>query len=177
MKLIVSLWVSIASSLGALGTVHSFLAPCPRCRPGNSAFKAVTNSPEDHDNGDAISPARRVLLSSAALASGSLLLGGSMPAPANAAVGTLPEFADSNAIIQGLTVNVADKSQQDGMIDFLVNGFDFQVLRKRIKDSVEETVGFRSSYVSGHSQSLISPGIVCFSSAVVGLWSRTSEYS
>lgn len=60
---------------------------------------------------------------------------------ARAAVGSLPEFRDTNAIVQGVTVNVADKSQQDAMIDFLVNGFDFKVLRKRISDSVEDTVG------------------------------------
>ena len=59
---------------------------------------------------------------------------------ANAAVGTLPEFADTNAIIQGITVNVADKSQQDSMINFLTGAFDFQVLRKRISGSVEDTV-------------------------------------
>lgn len=63
------------------------------------------------------------------------------PQLTNAAVGTLPEFSDTNAIIQGITVNVADKSQQDAMINFLVNGFDFKVLRKRILDSVEDTVG------------------------------------
>ena len=60
--------------------------------------------------------------------------------PANAAVGTLPEFANTNAIIQGVTVNVADKSQQDAMINFLTGAFDFQVLRKRIQGSVEDTV-------------------------------------
>ena len=60
--------------------------------------------------------------------------------PADAAVGTLPEFADTNAIIQGVTVNVADKSQQDAMINFLTGAFDFQVLRKRIQGSVEDTV-------------------------------------
>jgi len=64
----------------------------------------------------------------------------STPDVAEAAVGTLPEFKETNAIIQGITVNVADKSQQDGMIDFLVEGFDFKVLRKRIVDTVEDTV-------------------------------------
>jgi hypothetical protein len=70
-----------------------------------------------------------------------LLLGGVNPEAANAAVGTLPESANTNAIIQGITVNVADKSQQDSMISFLTDGFDFKVLRKRIKGSVEDTVG------------------------------------
>lgn len=73
---------------------------------------------------------------------GAVLFGSLLPMaePANAAVGTLPEFEDTNAIIQGITVNVADKSQQDAMIDFLVRGFDFEVSRKRIKDSIEDTV-------------------------------------
>jgi hypothetical protein len=62
------------------------------------------------------------------------------PQEAPATVGTLPEFGNTNAIIQGITVNVADKSQQDAMIDFLVNGFNFKVLRKRIADPVEDTV-------------------------------------
>lgn len=63
--------------------------------------------------------------------------------PANAALGTLPELASTNAVLQGITVKVADKSQQDAMIAFLVEGFDFKVLRKRIRGSLEETwLGF-----------------------------------
>jgi hypothetical protein len=65
------------------------------------------------------------------------------PLPASAAVGTLPELANTNAFVQGITVQVADKSQQDAMIAFLVEGFDFQILRKRIRGGVEETwLGF-----------------------------------
>jgi hypothetical protein len=60
--------------------------------------------------------------------------------PSNAAVGSLPEYADTNAVLQGLTVNVADVSQQESMLKFLVDAFDFKVLRKRIRGSVEETV-------------------------------------
>ena len=70
-----------------------------------------------------------------------------LPQATIAAVGALPEFQESNAIIQGITVNVADKSQQDAMINFLVNGFDFKVLRKRIANAVEDTV--RTSQVQG----------------------------
>lgn len=61
----------------------------------------------------------------------------------SAAVGTLPEFADTNAILQGLSVKVADKSQQDAMVTFLQDSFDFKVLRQRISGSVTETVGAR----------------------------------
>lgn len=143
MKLTPCFWLLMVSSLGALETVHSFLPPCSSISR-NVALKVTNFSLEDLDS---ISPSRRLLLGSAVVASSSLVFGGLVPDSANAAVGTLPEFADSNAIIQGLTVNVADKSQQDGMIDFLVNGFDFQVLRKRIKGSVEETVGFKNHLV------------------------------
>jgi hypothetical protein len=66
----------------------------------------------------------------------------SSPRMALAEVGTLPEFSDTNAVLQGLTVNVADESQQEAMINFLINGFDFKVLRKRIRNTVEETVRF-----------------------------------
>jgi hypothetical protein len=60
-----------------------------------------------------------------------------------AEVGTIPEFADTNAILQGITVNVADLSQQEAMINFLINAFDCKVLRKRIRGTVEETVSRR----------------------------------
>jgi hypothetical protein len=93
----------------------------------------------DDGNVDAVS-SRREIFKSALIATSSLVCVASLPNGAHAAVGTLPEFADTNAILQGITVNVADKAQQDAMIDFLVGGFDFAVQRKRIKDSVEETV-------------------------------------
>lgn len=89
---------------------------------------------------------RRTLLhTGAVLLSGSILMGGEgldfSPPAAQAAVGTLPEFDDTNAIIQGVTVKVADAAQQKDMINFLVEAFDFKVLRKRIRGTVEETVG------------------------------------
>ena len=59
---------------------------------------------------------------------------------ANAAVGTLPEFADTNAVLQGITVDVADLSQQKDMINFLVDGFQFKILRQRKILSITETV-------------------------------------
>ena len=62
------------------------------------------------------------------------------PETSVAAVGTLPEFSDTNAIVNGITVNVADASQQRSMIDFLIGAFDFEVKRQRIQGSVEETV-------------------------------------
>lgn len=59
---------------------------------------------------------------------------------ASAAVGTLSEFSDGNSMIQGITVDVADKSQQDLMIAFLADGFGFKALRTKTKGSVTDTV-------------------------------------
>ena len=107
-----------------------------------SSLRSQTNG--DNDGVDATTSGRRNVLKTAIIAATGSLMGitgtGCLPVPnANAAVGTLPEFEDTNAIIQGITVNVADKSQQDDMISFLVNGFDFEVLRTRIRGTVEET--------------------------------------
>jgi len=52
--------------------------------------------------------------------------------PANAAIGTLPEFADTNAIFQSVTIDVTDKKQFDDTVEFFTNGFDgCKVLRER----------------------------------------------
>jgi hypothetical protein len=66
-----------------------------------------------------------------------------LPQSTLASVGTLPEYADTNNILQGITIRVADQSQQKAMISFLEDGFDCEVLRKRIVGSIEETwLGF-----------------------------------
>jgi hypothetical protein len=103
-----------------------------------SSLHAISSIVDDNDDEVPITSRRSILTSAV---SGAIILSGFSPKPARAVVGTLPEFADTNAIVQGVTIDVVDKAQQDNMIKFLVNGFDFQVLRKRIKGSVEETVG------------------------------------
>jgi len=88
---------------------------------------------------------RRALLSKTAksiltVTSGSMIFDAStngVPS-AQAAVGSLPELADANAYIQGLTVNIADVSQYEKMIDFCKDSFDFLVLRERNSGSVKE---------------------------------------
>mmetsp|Transcript_28388 Transcript_28388/g.60748 ORF Transcript_28388/g.60748 Transcript_28388/m.60748 type:complete len:418 (+) Transcript_28388:62-1315(+) len=51
---------------------------------------------------------------------------------ANAAVGTLPEFADTNAICHGLTIDVTDSNQYEETIEFFTKGFEgMKVLRER----------------------------------------------
>jgi hypothetical protein len=62
----------------------------------------------------------------------------STPITADAAVGTLPEYADSKAVLQGITVNVADKSQQAEMIAFLESGFSMKKLYQRKVGSVTD---------------------------------------
>jgi hypothetical protein len=96
---------------------------------------------------DPLVSSRRSVLSLASLGAATLLLG--QPENVGAAVGSLPEFLDSNTILQGLTIKVADSSQQDAMIRFLEEGLGFQVLRKRIKGTVEETwLGFGPEQLS-----------------------------
>jgi len=99
----------------------------------SKAPSAVDGDHEDEESHT--SATRRAMIRCAALSSVSFL-------PQNfasAEVGTLPEYADTNAILQGITVNVADASQQESMINFLINAFDFKILRKRVRNSVEET--------------------------------------
>merc|ERR1719343_443936 len=109
-------------------------------------FEQFKNSYDDHipiENGgniDDVLSRRKMVTKTAALVSSSVLptaLG--LPEISSAEVGSLPEFADTNAIINGLTVNVADASQQQAMIDFLIGAFSFEVRRQRIQGSVEET--------------------------------------
>lgn len=104
-------------------------------------------------NGDSISEVlsrRKMVTKTAALASVAFLPAAvSFPKKSSATVGTLPEFADTNAIVNGLTINVADASQQQNMIEFLIGAFSFEVQRQRIKGSVEETwLGFGPEQLS-----------------------------
>lgn len=62
------------------------------------------------------------------------------PNSSYAAVGSLPEYKDSNAVLQGITLDVADLNQQNDMIDFLKEGFGLKILRQRRVQSVTETV-------------------------------------
>jgi len=119
-------------------TTAGFQIPAVTNVPGSKLFQSGNGHLDDEGNRGSDFDRRDFIGSVAsycALATGLNWL----QLPANAAVGTLPEFSDTNAIVQGVTINVADRSQQDDMIKFLENGFDFKVLRKRIVDSVEDT--------------------------------------
>mmetsp|Transcript_6134 Transcript_6134/g.9392 ORF Transcript_6134/g.9392 Transcript_6134/m.9392 type:complete len:413 (+) Transcript_6134:132-1370(+) len=84
------------------------------------------------------------VISTSAILSSSLLTGGSI---SNAAMGTLPEFEDTNAIFQGITIDVTDKASYEQSIEFFTSCFDgMKVLRERGVDGgvvVKETwLGF-----------------------------------
>eukprot|EP00986_Skeletonema_menzelii_P004154 scaffold1392_cov86-Skeletonema_menzelii.AAC.7 len=88
-----------------------------------------------------------VISTSAILSSTLLATGGGTSTSstiANAAMGTLPEFEDTNAIFQGVTIDVADKAQYEETIQFFTNSFDgMTVLRERGGDGggiVRDTV-------------------------------------
>ena len=115
--------------------VTGFQGPKLESTVRKASFHVCYNSFQDHDLG------RRKLIQSISSTCAAIAGLEFFPLSTDAAVGSLPEFSNTNAIVQGITVNVADKSQEEAMINFLVNGFDFKVLRKRIVDSVEDTVG------------------------------------
>lgn len=145
-----------AAAMAHLPTVASFSTPLTQCHQRIATRPSLYASSSDEsvdeitttDIGTSSFGSRRQVL---ARATGAVLTATAAAAattastvqPANAAVGSLYEFADTNAILQGITVNVADKSQEDSMIAFLENSFDFKVLRKSQLGSVTSTwLGF-----------------------------------
>lgn len=128
-----------------MAAVSAFVTPRaggPRTLPA-----MVSSSSEESITPE--STRRSFVVQGIAVGSSVLVAGAVDVNPSLAAVGTLPEFSDSNAVLQGLTVNVADQSQQKSMIEFLVQGFGFEVLRQRINGSIEETwLGFGPEQLS-----------------------------
>jgi len=61
--------------------------------------------------------------------------------PAQASIGTLPEYANTNTILQGITVKLTDPSQFEQMITFLTTCFDFKILRSNA-DASDVWLGF-----------------------------------
>lgn len=96
--------------------------PGDRVRSQRSTVQQVKIGSTDEE-----SEARRsLLLGGAASAAAALLLS---PNPAGAAVGSLPELQDTNVVMQGITIKVADPAQQKQTIEFLQDAFDMVVLR------------------------------------------------
>ena len=123
--------------------VDGFAVPPGRYRFAEKITSATSlhNSLEENDPSSS-DPSRRRFFANGIVTGSALLVTGSsyQVEEASAAVGELPEFSQTNVILQGLTVNVADQSQQKSMVDFLVNGLGFEVLRQRIRGPIEETV-------------------------------------
>ena len=137
---------------GLLGLCQSFgVVSNGHLRPVKAKISLATG-----DGKTEFDDSRRSFLTQASLLSTSLLVASS--SPANAAVGSLPELADANAILQGVTIRVADQSQQRSTISFFTDAFDFQVLRKRVKGTVEETwLGYGPEKLSVPSDCSIPP--------------------
>jgi len=129
-----------SSSGGRRATVKCMVKRCA----SKDDDKANNNC--SHDDSSDYTSRRRFLESASAVAASSLLFSADT---AQAAVGSLPEFADSNAILQGITVKVADPSQEKAMRTFLEDAFDCKVLRQRIRGTVTETwLGFGPEQLS-----------------------------
>lgn len=115
----------------------------PRSRPERARALTLWGSSSSSDNAvpsESQSTRRSMLIQGISVGSALLVVAAANVESSSAAVGTLPEFSDTNAILQGLTVNVADQSQQKSMIEFLTQGFGFEVLRQRINGPIEEVV-------------------------------------
>jgi hypothetical protein len=61
----------------------------------------------------------------------SSVMGATQKRVAQAAVGTLPEFANTDCILQGITLRTTSRLQYDSMIQFLKDGFNFRILRQQ----------------------------------------------
>lgn len=133
--------VVIATALIAIGSkvqpVVAFSASCG-VRHSKCASLFVSNDLRHTENLD--DTARRSILQKASVVAGWFVASLMISETSQAAVGTLPEFSETNAILQGVTVNVADQSQEDSMIKFLTDAFDFKVLRQRKVGSITDTV-------------------------------------
>jgi hypothetical protein len=150
MKQVVLLWWSACASVVVVGSILQY-ADGFSIPNGNGAqrgrrhviisqLQSEKASSESTKDGGRICEERRSLFRRALAVPLVLKVMSIEPEPSKAALGTLPEFADTNAILQGLTITVADQSQQDAMIKFLVDGFEFTVTRKRIQGPIEDTV-------------------------------------
>jgi hypothetical protein len=117
------------------------------------SLRRTLNDEEERRSNDIIDKrvemtSRRGVLQSAATAAVTWVAWGD---ESLAAVGRLPELSDpnTNAVLQGVTVSVADLSQQEAMIQFLTQGFSFQMLRQQTTDSVTDTVRTRTQQCHG----------------------------
>jgi hypothetical protein len=143
---VLGLWLTLSAS------AFQFFLPITEKHVKVTSRQVLSACSHDNENGRKIdgsmmSDRRSMLSSSTKAIFATALIASSSSSCANAAVGSLSEFSDTNAILQGVTVDVADLSQQDSMIAFLQGGLNFKVLRQRRVGSVTDTVGHESLYL------------------------------
>lgn len=145
-------------SISVATSRYSTLKPCSILRStydddnvGEPSLFDDTSQQQHHHSPTMAQTTRRSILQQSLLAtittaaaSSSIL---TTSTTANAAVGSLPEFSDTNAILQSITIDVTDKTQYDETIAFFVNGFEMKILRQRNNDGggVKDTVRGRNS--------------------------------
>ena len=142
---IVGLWLTLSTASGFQSVVQTAMKR--DTTSSSQIFSVYSNDNENikvTDSGLLID--RRSMLSSSTKSFFAAALIASSSSNANAAVGSLPELSDTNAVFQGVTIDVADLSQQDSMIAFLQGGLNFKVLRQRRVGSVTDTVSSMKQY-------------------------------
>lgn len=152
---------------------------CSRSTLLSATNDDVASAPDEESK--SLGDTRRSVLKKASLVAGSLGVSFMAAGESQAAVGTLPEFAETNAILQGVTIDVADQSQQESMISFLTDAFDFQVLRQRKVGSTTDTVRSSLFVVLAKEKEettvLPSHNLLRHLSLVARFRSRAAEYS
>ena len=173
--------VSVALLRFAWGTAAFVAAPIPKSRSTCVARWATTDSHEETWPSEPMvgssALSRRSALAAAAGGMTAALVAGSMVSPVQAAVGNLPEYQDTNVILQGLTIQVSDRSQLDQMVNFLRNGFDFKIVRQRAEGAVLDVV--RDTKFVESRIVICSVLMLAQSSplAVVGVWTGRTRHS
>lgn len=111
----------------------------------------------NNNAGGAVSQQRRSFLVNTSWAGAAAIATAMTIAPADtacAAVGTLPELQDTNAVLQGITVRVTDPAQQKQMIAFLQDAFDMDILRGT-PDGIDTWLGYGPEQLSAPSDFVI----------------------
>jgi len=136
---------SLGDKRSIFGSSYSRLNVSSNVEETNSSGRNNESGKISHEKQTA--GTRRSLLTQTAKSilagSSTLLLSNNGSKPASAAVGTLPEFSETNAVLQGLTINISEYSQLLQMVNFLKDSFDFKVLRQNQFGTVTEVwLGF-----------------------------------
>jgi len=153
----ISAWTIDGLGLPSTSSSSSTAAAAAPSISTTRALHTVYSSNKENDTSFFEPSRRNVLVQGLAIGSSFLAAGSIHVEDSLAAVGSLPEFGDTDTILQGLTVNVADQSQQKSMNEFLIQGLGFEVLRRRINGPVEETVSKSRTFVHDKKSSFCWP--------------------